>query len=203
MEHLTNVLTTDNRTPLHLASESGNSETVELLIEKGESVKRWTKRDMSSPTQIPVSVPEMRAALTTNRNAPIWFEVSGRCKVQAEPKKPAEPPDTNNPERLLLSERIRDRLGPTPRNHELKKRFYSNFSTSRTASKIPTSTSHGTTSRFPSSWEIWRRWLNLELDEMGCLETCAERLSQEDALLREQIERYNQQLLELEDEKRS
>jgi ankyrin repeat protein len=39
MEHLTNVLTTDNRTPLHLASESGNSETVELLIEKGESVK--------------------------------------------------------------------------------------------------------------------------------------------------------------------
>jgi hypothetical protein len=38
---------------------------------------------------------------------------------------------------------------------------------------------------------------------MGCLETCAERLSQEDALLREQIERYNQQLLELEDEKRS
>jgi hypothetical protein len=50
---------------------------------------------------------------------------------------------------------------------------------------------------------MWRRWLNLELDEVGCLESCAERTSQEDALLREQIERYNQGLLELEDEKRS
>jgi hypothetical protein len=38
---------------------------------------------------------------------------------------------------------------------------------------------------------------------MGCLVSCAERSSQEDALLRKQIERYNQGLLELEDEKRS
>jgi ankyrin repeat protein len=34
-----NALTTDNTTPLHLASENGNSETVELLIKKGASVK--------------------------------------------------------------------------------------------------------------------------------------------------------------------
>ncbi|CAH1381839.1 unnamed protein product, partial [Tenebrio molitor] len=59
------------------------------------------------------------------------------------------------------------------------------------------------TSRLPSSWEIWQRWLNLELDEVGYLASCAERSSQEDALLRKQIERYNQGLLELEDEKRS
>jgi hypothetical protein len=39
---------------------------------------------------------------------------------------------------------------------------------------------------------------------VGCLESCAERSRQEDAnLLRELIERYNQRLLELEDEKRS
>ncbi|KAJ3616492.1 hypothetical protein MTP99_019826 [Tenebrio molitor] len=62
---------------------------------------------------------------------------------------------------------------------------------------------HRSTSRLPSSWEIWQRWLNLELDEVGCLVSCAERSSQEDTLLRKQIERYNQGLLELEDEKRS
>jgi hypothetical protein len=39
-----------------------------------------------------------------------------------EPKKPDEPLDANNTERLLPSERSRDRLGPTPRNQEMKKR---------------------------------------------------------------------------------
>jgi hypothetical protein len=43
----------------------------------------------------------------------------------------------------------------------------------------------------------------VELNEVGCLESCAERSSQEDALLRKQIGRYNQRLLELEDVKRS
>ncbi|CAH1381840.1 unnamed protein product [Tenebrio molitor] len=49
-----------------------------------------------------------------------------------EPKKPDEPLDANNTERLLPSERSRDRLGPTPRNQEMKKRFHSNFPTSHT-----------------------------------------------------------------------
>ncbi|KAH0821206.1 hypothetical protein GEV33_001585 [Tenebrio molitor] len=73
----------------------------------------------------------------------------------------------------------------------------------RGLSALDLQSSWRSTSRLPSSWKIWQRWLNLELDEMGCLVSCAERSSQEDALLRKQIERYNQGLLELEDEKRS
>jgi ankyrin repeat protein len=37
-----NAVTTDNKTPLHWASERGNLETVELLIEKGASVNAVT-----------------------------------------------------------------------------------------------------------------------------------------------------------------
>lgn len=49
----------------------------------------------------------------------------------------------------------------------------------------------------------WRGWLDLErLDGVGCLEYCEERAIQEDALLREQIERYNQRLREFEDKQR-
>lgn len=49
----------------------------------------------------------------------------------------------------------------------------------------------------------WRGWIDLErLDGVGCLEYCEERASAEDALLREQIERYNQRLREFEDKQR-
>lgn len=49
----------------------------------------------------------------------------------------------------------------------------------------------------------WRGWLDLErLDGVGCLEYCEERAAQEDALLREQIDRYNQRLREFEDKQR-
>lgn len=49
----------------------------------------------------------------------------------------------------------------------------------------------------------WRGWLDLErLDGVGCLEYNEERAMAEDALLREQIERYNQRLREFEDKQR-
>nr|CAI5857698.1 unnamed protein product [Callosobruchus analis] len=49
----------------------------------------------------------------------------------------------------------------------------------------------------------WRGWLDLErLDGVGCLEYNEERAVQEDALLREQIDRYNQRLKEFEDKQR-
>ncbi|CAH1971559.1 unnamed protein product [Acanthoscelides obtectus] len=49
----------------------------------------------------------------------------------------------------------------------------------------------------------WRGWLDLErLDGVGCLEYNEERAAQEDALLREQIDRYNQRLKEFEDKQR-
>lgn len=49
----------------------------------------------------------------------------------------------------------------------------------------------------------WRGWIDLErLDGVGCLEYNEERALQEDALLREQIERYNQRLREFEDKQR-
>jgi ankyrin len=43
-----NALTTDNATPLHLASKFGDLETVALLIEKGASVNALTT-DNSTP----------------------------------------------------------------------------------------------------------------------------------------------------------
>lgn len=49
----------------------------------------------------------------------------------------------------------------------------------------------------------WRGWIDLErLDGVGCLEYNEERAAAEDALLREQIERYNQRLREFEDKQR-
>jgi len=50
----------------------------------------------------------------------------------------------------------------------------------------------------------WRGWIDLErLDGVGCIEFCEERAATEDALLREQIERYNTRLREFEDKQRS
>lgn len=50
----------------------------------------------------------------------------------------------------------------------------------------------------------WRGWIDLErLDGVGCLEFAEERAAQEDALLREQIERYNQRLRDFEDKQRA
>lgn len=49
----------------------------------------------------------------------------------------------------------------------------------------------------------WRGWLDVErLDGVGCLEFDDERATREDALLRDQIERYNQRLREFEDKQR-
>lgn len=48
----------------------------------------------------------------------------------------------------------------------------------------------------------WRGWIDLErMDGVGCLEYCEERAQAEDALLREQIDRYNQRLREFEDKR--
>lgn len=48
----------------------------------------------------------------------------------------------------------------------------------------------------------FRGWLDTDrLDGVGCVEYCEERAAQEDALLREQIERYNQRLREFEDKR--
>ncbi|XP_065199560.1 protein big brother-like [Planococcus citri] len=50
----------------------------------------------------------------------------------------------------------------------------------------------------------WRGWVDLErLDGVGCLEFDEERAAVEDALLRDQIERYNQRLREFEERQRS
>ncbi|KAK9869414.1 hypothetical protein WA026_003169 [Henosepilachna vigintioctopunctata] len=49
----------------------------------------------------------------------------------------------------------------------------------------------------------WRGYIDLErLDGVGCLEFNEERAAQEDVLLREQIDRYNQRLREFEDKPR-
>lgn len=49
----------------------------------------------------------------------------------------------------------------------------------------------------------WRGWIDLErLDGVGCIEYCEERAAQEDAILREQIQRYNDRLREFEDKQR-
>lgn len=46
----------------------------------------------------------------------------------------------------------------------------------------------------------WRGWIDLErLDGVGCLEYNEERAAAEDAILREQIQRYNERLREYED----
>ena len=50
----------------------------------------------------------------------------------------------------------------------------------------------------------FRGWLDLErLDGVGCLEYDERRAIHEDAILREQIDRYNQRLREFEDTKRA
>jgi len=49
----------------------------------------------------------------------------------------------------------------------------------------------------------WRGWLDLErLDGVGCLEYDEERGQLEDAILREQMERYNSRMRELEERQR-
>lgn len=48
----------------------------------------------------------------------------------------------------------------------------------------------------------WRGWIDVErLDGVGCLEYDEERAAREDAVLRDQIERYNQRLREFEDKR--
>ncbi|XP_015592403.1 protein big brother [Cephus cinctus] len=50
----------------------------------------------------------------------------------------------------------------------------------------------------------WRGWIDLErLDGLGCLEFDEERATQEDALLRDQIERYNQRIRDFEEKQRA
>lgn len=50
----------------------------------------------------------------------------------------------------------------------------------------------------------FRGWLDLErLDGVGCLEFDERRAAHEDAILREQIDRYNQRLREFEDKQRA
>ena len=50
----------------------------------------------------------------------------------------------------------------------------------------------------------WRGWLDLErLDGAGGLELDTERAAHEDALLRDQIERYNQRLRDFEEKQRA
>lgn len=50
----------------------------------------------------------------------------------------------------------------------------------------------------------WRGWFDLErLDGVGCLEYDEERAVEEDALLRDQLERYNQRLRDFEEKQRA
>uniref|UniRef100_A0A182MHG2 Uncharacterized protein n=1 Tax=Anopheles culicifacies TaxID=139723 RepID=A0A182MHG2_9DIPT len=50
----------------------------------------------------------------------------------------------------------------------------------------------------------FRGWLDMErLDGIGCLELDEKRAAQEDAILREQLERYNQRLRDFEDKQRT
>lgn len=50
----------------------------------------------------------------------------------------------------------------------------------------------------------FRGWIDLErLDGSGCLEYDERRAAQEDAILRDQIDRYNQRLRDFEDNKRA
>ncbi|KAH0817450.1 hypothetical protein GEV33_005341 [Tenebrio molitor] len=145
-----NAVTTNNDTPLDLASRFGNLETVELLIEKGASVLMDIlavvyrvvdqERHFFAYANAGFSTREQRCHNNEQKSLDLVWSI----RKNPVPKEPDEILDTNNTERLLPSERSRDRLGPTPRNQELKKRFHSNFPTSRTASKTPTSTSsHG------------------------------------------------------------
>lgn len=50
----------------------------------------------------------------------------------------------------------------------------------------------------------FRGWLDIErLDGIGCLELDEKRAAQEDAILRDQLDRYNQRLRDFEDKQRS
>lgn len=50
----------------------------------------------------------------------------------------------------------------------------------------------------------WRGWIDLErLDGVGCLEYDEEHAAEEDALLRDQLERYNQRLRDFEEKQRT
>ncbi|EFN71958.1 Protein big brother [Camponotus floridanus] len=50
----------------------------------------------------------------------------------------------------------------------------------------------------------WRGWIDLDrLDGVGCLEYDEERAAEEDALLRDQLERYNQRLRDFEEKQRA
>lgn len=50
----------------------------------------------------------------------------------------------------------------------------------------------------------WRGWIDVErLDGVGCLEYDEEKAAMEDAVLREQIDRYNQRIRDFEDKQRS
>lgn len=50
----------------------------------------------------------------------------------------------------------------------------------------------------------FRGWLDLDrLDGVGCLEFDERRAAQEDAVLRDQIDRYNQRLRDFEDKQRA
>lgn len=50
----------------------------------------------------------------------------------------------------------------------------------------------------------FRGWLDMErLDGIGCLELDEKRAAQEDAILREQLDRYNQRLRDFEDKQRT
>ncbi|XP_076243406.1 protein big brother [Calliopsis andreniformis] len=51
---------------------------------------------------------------------------------------------------------------------------------------------------------MWRGWIDLErLDGVGCLEYDEKRAAEEDALLRDQLERYNQRLRDFEEKQRA
>jgi hypothetical protein len=124
--------------------------------------RRWTKRTCLRPRKCffqhqRTEVPQQRTKMPRSSLGYHLPPIRQECGVQVdkldagaptmrfgpailsgsrnpEPKKPDEPLDANNTERLLPSERSRDRLGPMPRNQEMKKRFHSNFPTSRTVS---------------------------------------------------------------------
>lgn len=51
---------------------------------------------------------------------------------------------------------------------------------------------------------MWRGWIDLErLDGVGCLEYDEKRAAEEDALLRDQLQRYNQLVREFEEKQRA
>lgn len=51
---------------------------------------------------------------------------------------------------------------------------------------------------------MWRGWIDLErLDGVGCLEYDEKRAAEEDALLRDQLERYNQRVRDFDEKQRA